>query len=122
MPNSRDFVAHVLELATAAGRPSARAMFGGHGLYLDGAFVGILAGDTLYLKCDQDTVARFDERDLEPFEYTKKDGGALAMSYRRAPDEALESAPAMREWLMLALGASLRAAASRPRRRRPSPA
>ena len=114
MPNSRDFVDHVLELARPAGAATARAMFGGHGLYLDGLIVAIVIDDTLYLKCDIQSGAAFDARDLAPFEYVTKDGERIAMSYRRAPDEALESPDAMREWLRLAQGAALRRATAKP--------
>jgi DNA transformation protein len=102
--NSRDFIEHVLELARSAGRPNARAMFGGHGIYLDGRIVAIVVDDVLYLKSDADCAARFEQRDLAPFVYVTKDGERIAMSYRLAPDEALESAEQMREWMRLAQG------------------
>lgn len=108
MPNSPDFIDHVLELARGAGKPSARAMFGGHGIYLDGQIVAIVIDDALYLKADAESAAAFDARDLPPFVYVTKDGERIVMSYRLAPDEALESPAAMREWLRLALGAALR--------------
>jgi DNA transformation protein and related proteins len=114
MANSRDFVDHLLELARPAGAPTARAMFGGHGIYLDGLIVAIVIDDTLYLKCDVQSAAAFDARDLAPFEYVTKDGERIVMSYRRAPDEVLESPDAMREWLRLAQGAALRRATPRP--------
>jgi DNA transformation protein len=114
MPNSRDFVDYLLELARPAGVATARAMFGGHGLYLEGVIVAIVIDDTLYLKCDAESRAAFDARDLAPFEYVTKDGERIVMSYRRAPDESLESPDAMREWLRLAQGAALRRATARP--------
>lgn len=52
MPNSRDFIDYVLELARSAGAASARAMFGGHGIYLDSLIVAIMIDDPLYLKSD----------------------------------------------------------------------
>jgi len=55
MANSPDFVAHVLELMRGAGSATARAMFGGHGIYLDGMIVGIVVADVLYLKTDDET-------------------------------------------------------------------
>ena len=116
MPNSRDFVDHVLELARGAGRPSARAMFGGHGVYLDGTIVAIIIDDALYLKADASSADAFDARDLQPFVYVTKDGERIVMSYRLAPDEALESPAAMHEWLRLALGAALRKP-EKPKRR-----
>ena len=117
MPNSRDFIDHLLELARHAGQPTARTMFGGHGLYVDKAIVAIVIDDTLYLKCDATTAPAFEARDLAAFVYTTKDGQRIVMSYRRAPDEVLESPDAMREWIRLAQGVALRVAAAKPVRR-----
>ena len=114
MPNTQDFIAHLLELMRPAGKVSARAMFGGHGIYLEGVIVAIVIDDTLYLKCDAESRAAFDARDLAPFEYATKDGERTVMGYRRAPDESLESADAMREWLRLAQGAALRRSTAKP--------
>ena len=122
MANSRDFIAHVLEMMRQGGHATARAMFGGHGVYLDGLIVGIVDDDVLYLKTDDATRAAFVERELPPFRYRGHDGELHATGYLRAPDEALESPAAMREWLRAALAASLRAkAAKAPRRPRAAP-
>ncbi len=115
MANSPDFIEHVLELMRTTGRSSARAMFGGHGLYLDGLIVAIVIEDVLYLKTDDETRPAYLKRHLDPFSYTTKDGKAYAMSYHRAPDEAVEGPDAMREWLRPALGAALRNAQKKPR-------
>lgn len=113
MPNSPDFIAHVLGLARDA-KPAARAMFGGHGLYVDGMIVGLVVDDVLYLKTDDATRARFVAEGLEPFTFAKKKSGVVEVtSYYRPPEEALESPDAMREWLRLAQGAALRASARR---------
>jgi DNA transformation protein and related proteins len=106
MPNTPDFVAHVMELMRPA-RATAKAMFGGHGVYIDEVFVAILVDDVLYLKCDADRAAAFDALDLSPFVYMSKDGRRLVTKYRRAPDEALENSSEMRRWLSLALAAAL---------------
>ena len=106
MPNSPDFVAHVIETMRPA-RAVATAMFGGHGVYVDGLFVAIVIDDVLYLKCDANSAGAFDALGLPPFVYKAKDGRATATKYRRAPDEALESGAEMRQWLRLALAAAL---------------
>lgn len=106
MPNTSDFVAHVIEMMRPA-RAAAKAMFGGHGVYVDGLFVAILVDDVLYLKCDAQSSGAFDALGLPPFVYTAKDGRAMTMSYRRAPDEALESGDEMQRWLRFALAAAL---------------
>ncbi|MGE0653798.1 MAG: TfoX/Sxy family protein [Alphaproteobacteria bacterium] len=113
MPNTPDFVAHVLEMMRPTASATARAMFGGHGVYADGRIVGIVVDDELYLKTDATTLPAFTALRLEPFRYSKADRGAVTMSYHRAPDEALESPEAMREWLRGALGAALRGAATK---------
>ncbi len=113
MANSAAFLDHLRELMRAGGRAvSARAMFGGHGLYVDGLFVAIVDDDVLYLRADDANRAEFASLGLPPFEYATKDGRRQAMSYLRAPDEALDSAQAMAPWVRSALGAALRAAAS----------
>ncbi|MEO8346015.1 MAG: TfoX/Sxy family protein [Betaproteobacteria bacterium] len=115
MANTPDFIEHVLELMRPAGRASARAMFGGHGLYLDGLIVAIVVEDVLYLKTDDETRPAYLERSLDPFSYTTKEGKAYAMSYHRAPEEAVEGPDEMRAWLRPALGAALRNAQKKPR-------
>ena len=119
MANTADFIAHVLDTMRPAGAATARAMFGGHGVYLGGVIVGFVADDVLYLKADAATRAAFVERELEPFRYRGHDGELHETSYFRAPDDALESPPAMREWLRRALAASLRKRAARAPRKRP---
>lgn len=114
MANSRDFLDHLRELMRAGGRTaSVRAMFGGHGVYVDGLFVAIVDDDVLYLRADDGNRAEFSALGLSPFAYTTKDGARHEMSYHRAPDDALESAHAMAPWARSALGAALRAATAR---------
>ena len=116
MANSPDYVAHVLELARGA---TARRMFGGHGIYLDGIIVGIVVNDVLYLKTDDESRVAFTALGLLPFSYTTKTGATQVTSYYAPPDDALESPDAMREWVRLALAAALRAAQRKraPRKR-----
>jgi DNA transformation protein and related proteins len=115
MANTPDFIEHLLELMRPDGRATARAMFGGHGLYLDGLIVAIVVADVLYLKTDDETRPMYVQRALEPFCYTTREGKAHAMSYHRAPDEAVEGPAAMHAWLRPALGAALRSAQKKPR-------
>jgi DNA transformation protein len=94
-------------------RVTARAMFGGHGRYADGLFFAIVDDDVLYLKADDTTRADFEALGCAPFEFMTKDGAKMAMSYLRAPDEALERPDAMRLWARKALGVAMRAAANK---------
>jgi DNA transformation protein len=116
MPNTPDFIAHVLELMRPTAPASARAMFGGHGIYAGGPIVAIVIDDILYFKYDEVNRGEFAALALEPFVYRTKAGVISAMSYCRAPDDALESPQAMRRWLRSAQGAALRSASARAAR------
>jgi DNA transformation protein len=118
--NTAEFLDHLRELMRAAGYAvAARAMFGGHGLYVDAMFFGIVDDDVLYLRADERTRAAFG--DAAPFEFMTRDGKRQAMKYLQAPDEALERPDAMAHWVRLALGAALRAAAAgHARKKKPS--
>src|SRR5207237_910935 len=104
------FVAHIRELLSGLGRLQARPMFGGHGLYCDGAFFALVLDDVLYLKADDHSRPRFLAAGLEPFVYERQ-GKRASLGYYRAPPEALESPDAALAWGREALGAALRVSA-----------
>lgn len=106
------FVDHVLELLSPCGPASAKRMFGGHGVYLDDLFIAIIADDELYLKADTQSQGRFEDAGSEPFVYVKN-GRSMAMSFWRAPGEALDTPHLMQPWARLALAAALRARAAK---------
>ena len=114
MANSRDYVAHVLELMRPAGAATARAMFGGHGVYVDGMIVAIVVDDVVFLKTDERTRPRFIAGGGEPFRYSTKRGAVQVTAYWQPPGEALESAEGMRAWLRLAIDAALRSRGAAP--------
>ena len=104
--NSADFVDHVVELMRPAVAAKAKRMFGGHGVFDGGRMFALIVDDVLYLRCGEDNRGAFDRLDLPPFDYARADGRRAVMSYRRAPDEALESPAEMREWVRGALAAA----------------
>lgn len=102
-----------LELLAPLGAVRARRMFGGHGLYLDGLFIAILASEVLYLKADAQEQAAFAAAGSRPFSYPRQGGEQAVMAYWRAPDEAMESPEGMAPWARRALASALRAAAAK---------
>ena len=116
MTRTTPFVEHVVEIMRAFGPVTARAMFGGWDLYHDGTFFALIAEETLYLKTDDGNAGEFEALGLEPFVYPKKGGESVVMHYRRAPEDALESAQVMARWARSAYGAALRAAARKARK------
>jgi len=102
-----EFVDHVVETLRLFGSVTVRRMFGGWGLYHEGVFFALIAGDVLYLKADDGNAREFEKLELEPFEF-EKGGETIATSYRRAQDEALEDPRVMARWAKSAYGAALR--------------
>ena len=107
--NTNEFVTHVLDLLEPLGPVTARRMFGGYGIYLDGTMFALVADDTLYLKVDDTSRGEFVAAGLEPFRYSKK-GKSYQMSYHAAPEDALEEAELLRDWARKAVDAAFRAA------------
>ncbi len=112
MAKDGDFVRHVCELLAPAGSVTTRRMFGGHGVYVDGLFVAIIAWEELYLKVDDTTRAAFEREACAPFAYDKA-GKTMTMSYYRAPEEAMDAPHLMAPWARLALAAAVRAQAKK---------
>lgn len=106
-------VAHAVELLAPAGAVRVRAMFGGHGLYVDDLFVAIVAFERLYLKADAATRERFAAAGCAPFVYETA-GGSVSLGYFTAPDDAMESPALMQPWIRLAIEAAVRARAAKP--------
>ena len=101
------FLAHLHDLLDPIGEVSTRAMFGGHGVYLDGELVGVVMDEALYLKVDAETRLHFEAAGSEPYVYLGQTE-PITMSYWSAPEAAMESADGMRPWVELARAAARR--------------
>jgi len=102
-----ELVDHVLELLEPFGDVSARRMFGGHGLFRKGVMFALEADNVLYFKVDDKTRPEFDNRELTPFEYARN-GNSVTLSYRMAPEEAMNSSKRMCQWAEDAFDAAVR--------------
>ena len=112
MARQNEFVNYLLELLAPFGNVTARAMFGGHGVYKDGLIFGVVFDDTFYLKVDDGNRGQFDARGLEPFVYeSKSKGKQVSLGYCQCPGDALESAALMLDWAKSGYAAAMRAAA-----------
>lgn len=116
MTGKNEFLAHVLELLAPLGRVAARSMFGGHGLYCDGLFFGIVHDGTLYLKADDGNRGEFERAGSEIFSYSRK-GKRATLNFYCAPEDAMDAPHLMLPWARGALAAALRARAGKPRPR-----
>lgn len=105
-PEYRDWV---IEQLREAGRVTGRAMFGGYGVYLNGAIVGLIANDILYLKVDDSNRPDFEAAGMGPFR--PYGDGAEAMQYYEVPADVLEDREKLAAWARRAEEVSRRARA-----------
>ena len=118
-----EFVQHCIDLLASTGPCTAKRMFGGWGISTGGLTLAIIAdlggGECLWLKADAHTSPAFEAAGCAPFVYLAK-GKPMTLSYRAAPEDAMESPALMRPWALLALDAAVRAQATRkPPKKRP---
>ncbi|GJL93300.1 TfoX/Sxy family protein [Hyphococcus sp.] len=107
MPVSASYLDYVKDLFSPFGEIAIRKMFGGAGVYCDGAFFAIIGDDDLWLKVDDVSRAEFEAADLAPFE-VEMNGKVGTMSYYNAPEEIFDDNDALRHWTGLALAAAAR--------------
>ena len=108
----KEFVSYVVELMQSIGPVRAKAMFGGHGIFLEELMFALVTDSVLFLKVDKENESHFKVRGLEVFTYMKK-GKEFKMSYYQAPEEVLDEAEEMNYWANLAYSAALRAASKK---------
>jgi DNA transformation protein len=96
MPLSPDYRAYALEQLERAAPVTAKTMFGGAGLYLDGLIFGLLDNDRTFFKADETNAARFDAHDMDWFHPY---GDERTMPYREVPLEVMEDPEELRVWI-----------------------
>jgi DNA transformation protein len=102
---------------TPLGAFRSRAMFGGHGLYLDDLFFGLIAYDTLYLKTDEQNRPDYIKAKSKPFSFESDRKGLVITSYWQCPDAVLEDGRKLRRWTEKALDVARRVKAAKPKRK-----
>ncbi len=101
------FVARVLGLLLPLGPVQARAMFGAHGLYLDGLIFAVVTKDGLFFKIDAISRDRFIKKGCEPLTYEGR-SGTIALPYYETPAGTLNSTKRLLPWAELGLEAARR--------------
>ena len=97
------------------GRIAMRRMFGKTGVFCDGVMLGMVRDNTLYFRVDDDNRAVFKEAEsFPPLNYQKK-GGAIDLSFWRAPERLFDDPDELVTWARAALAAARRVAAKRER-------
>ncbi len=91
------FGAFVLDQLSGLDGVEAKAMFGGAGFYLDGAFFGILYKEHLYFRVSPESIGEYKKRKMKPFTPFEGRRGT-SNNYYRVPVEILESPIDLVKW------------------------
>jgi DNA transformation protein len=81
---------------------SPRRMFGGYGLYHRGVFFGIVSGDQLYFKTNEQNRPDYLESGMSPFQPSEKQ---TLSSYYEVPADVIEDGEQLVEWARKAVAA-----------------
>jgi DNA transformation protein len=103
MSVSGDHLAWIVDQLAELGPVTARRMFGGAGLYLDGVMFGIVMDDACFLRVDDSSRDAFVSRGCVPFEPKP---GTLSTSYYAVPDDVLEDPGELAQWARRAVAAA----------------
>jgi DNA transformation protein len=93
----KDFVLDQLQELDSV---EARRMFGGHGLYQDETFFGIIHKGRLYFKIDEKTVAEYRKRKMKPF---RPSANQSLKTYYEVPVEIIEDGDRLGAWAEAAI-------------------
>ena len=114
MPVTTDYLNYVLEQLARVRGLTSRRMFGGHGLYSDGAFFGLIDDDTLFFKTSDANRADYESRGMKRFMpspgQTPSGGG---MGYHEVPADVLEDADQLLPWALKSVEIAMSRAAAR---------
>lgn len=101
---SAEFRDYVLDQLGAVVPVTAKAMFGGVGIYSRGTFFALIAQDVVYFKVDDTTRSAFEARGCKPF----TPYGQVSMSYYELPEDVLEDEDELRAWTRNAISAAMK--------------
>src|SRR5258705_11478130 len=89
MPVSEEYLDYVVDQLGCIGEVAAKRMFSGVGLYHDGLFFGLIAGDVLYFNVDDQNRPAYRTAGARPFQPYGDE--SYSMYYYEGPVDVLEA-------------------------------
>jgi DNA transformation protein len=112
----RDFL---IDLFADFGPVTIRRMFSGFGISADGTNFALALRGGLYLRADEQSIARFEAEGSKPFSYQTKARTVTVGSYWQLPERLYDDPEELTDWARAALAAAQRAALrKRPKQRK----
>jgi DNA transformation protein and related proteins len=106
----RDFL---IDLFADFGPVTIRRMFSGFGISADGTNFALALRGGLYLRADEQTIARFEAEGAKPFQYQTRVKTVTVNSYWQLPERLYDDPEELTGWARAALAAAQRAALRR---------
>lgn len=104
----KQYLTYILDMLLPHGPITAKAMFGGHGIYYGKRIVGLVVYNQLYFKIDDSTRPDFEELHSEQLIFTDKQNKKFVMPYMLVPESILENREELPLWIEKAHQVSLR--------------
>jgi DNA transformation protein len=112
----RDFL---VDLFAHFGPVTIRPMFSGFGISVDGTNFAMALRSGLYLRADEQTIARFEAEGSKPFQYQTRAKTVTVNSYWQLPERLYDDPEDLTDWARASLAAAQRAALrKRPKTRK----
>jgi DNA transformation protein len=109
MRTKSDLARYVEEQLAFLGRVSAKAIFGGIGIFVDERLLGIVIEEKLYLHTDASNLSEYQARGMPQFK-PYPNAFDLTTDHHQVPPEIVEDPQALKTWGQRALSAAIEAA------------
>ncbi len=98
-----------------------RRFFGGEGIYAGDVMIGMIFGDTIYFKTDEETRRPFVAEKCKPFSFVKrKSGETVVTTWFALPDRLYDEPDELADWARVALLVAKAAPAAKTARKPPA--
>ncbi len=85
------------------GAISLRRFFGGEGIYAGSVMIGMVFGDTVYFKTDDETIKAFRKEGSKPFTFKKRGTEIIETTWFSLPDRLYDDPEELAHWARDAL-------------------
>lgn len=104
--SSTSYLTFVIDQLSGLGGVTSARMFGGTGLYRDGAIFGLIAEDILYFKVDDSSRDAYEQREMPALRPVASKPQLVSKNYYQVPAEVIDDPDTLYEWAQWALSAS----------------
>ncbi len=115
MTTTPSYLTFVIDQLSGLGGVTSARMFGGTGLYRDGAIFGLIAEDILYFKVDDSSRRTYEQRGMPALRPVAKKPQLVSKNYYQVPADVLDDPDTLCAWAERAQSA-VRAKKKRARR------